>query len=92
WIRKFIFGLGVVPTNEDPITMYCDNTRAITIANKLGITKGVRHYRAKVHYLREVIELGDVKIAKVHTDDILADSFTKALPLAKHSEYRNASS
>ncbi|GKB37410.1 retrotransposon protein, putative, ty1-copia subclass [Tanacetum coccineum] len=87
WIRKFISGLGIVPTIEEPIMMYCDNTRAITIANESGITKGARHYRAKVHYLREVIELGDVKIEKVHTNDNLADPFTKALPLAKHSEH-----
>nr|GEV91581.1 hypothetical protein [Tanacetum cinerariifolium] len=39
WVRKFIFGLGVVP-----ISMYCDNTRAITIANESGITKGARHF------------------------------------------------
>ncbi|GJS16285.1 zinc finger, CCHC-type containing protein [Tanacetum coccineum] len=87
WTRKFIYGLGVIPTNEEPITMCCDNTGAITIANESEITKGARHYRAKVHYLREVIELGDVKIEKVHTYDNLADPFTKALPLAKHSEH-----
>nr|GEW66184.1 putative retrotransposon protein [Tanacetum cinerariifolium] len=87
WIRKFIFGLGVVPTIEEPIRMYCDNTRAITIANESGITEGARHYRVKVYYLHEVIELGDVKIEKFHTDDNLADPFTKALPLAKHSEH-----
>nr|GFA36305.1 putative retrotransposon protein [Tanacetum cinerariifolium] len=34
WVRKFIFGLGVVPTIEEPINMYYDNTRAITIANE----------------------------------------------------------
>ncbi|GKA34953.1 retrotransposon protein, putative, ty1-copia subclass [Tanacetum coccineum] len=33
WIRKFIFGLGVVPTNDEPIKMYCENTGAIDIAN-----------------------------------------------------------
>ncbi|GJY08159.1 retrotransposon protein, putative, ty1-copia subclass [Tanacetum coccineum] len=38
WVRKFIFGLGVVPTIEKPINMYCDNTRAIAIANESGIT------------------------------------------------------
>ncbi|GJW46727.1 zinc finger, CCHC-type containing protein [Tanacetum coccineum] len=54
--RKFISGLGVVPTIEKPINMYCDNTGAITIANESGITKGARHFHAKVHYLREVIE------------------------------------
>ncbi|GJV47568.1 hypothetical protein Tco_1437780 [Tanacetum coccineum] len=66
--------------------MYCDNTGAIAIAKESGITKGARHYRAKVHYLREVIEYGDVKKEKVHTDDNLADPFTKALPYPKHSE------
>ncbi|GKA85349.1 retrotransposon protein, putative, ty1-copia subclass [Tanacetum coccineum] len=87
WVRKFIFGLGVVPTIEEPISMYCDNTGAITIANESGITKGARHFRAKVHYLREVIEFGDIKLEKVHTDDNLADPFTKALAFPKHSEH-----
>nr|GFB22560.1 retrovirus-related Pol polyprotein from transposon TNT 1-94 [Tanacetum cinerariifolium] len=32
WVRKFISWLGVVPTIKEPISMYCDNTRAITIA------------------------------------------------------------
>ncbi|GJX99312.1 retrotransposon protein, putative, ty1-copia subclass [Tanacetum coccineum] len=58
WIRKFISGLNVVPTIEEPITMYCDNTGAIAIANDHGVTKGARHFRAKVHYLRETIDLG----------------------------------
>nr|GEW03455.1 hypothetical protein [Tanacetum cinerariifolium] len=79
WIRKFIYGLGIVPTIEEPIKMYCDNTGSIAIAKESGITKGARHYQAKVYYLREVIEYGDVKIEKVHTDDNLDDPFTKAL-------------
>ncbi|GJW12319.1 hypothetical protein Tco_1578146 [Tanacetum coccineum] len=87
WIRKFISELSVVPTIKEFIMMYCDNTGAITIANESAITKGARHYCAKVYYLREVIELGDVKIEKVHTYDNLADPFTNTLPLAKHSEH-----
>nr|GEW71255.1 hypothetical protein [Tanacetum cinerariifolium] len=78
WVRKFIFGLGVVPTIEEPIIMYCDNTRAIIIDNKSIITKGTRHFHAKVHYIREIIEYGDVKLEKVHTDDNLVGLFTKA--------------
>nr|GEX39229.1 putative retrotransposon protein [Tanacetum cinerariifolium] len=87
WVRKFISGLGVVSTIEEPISMYCDNTGAIAIANESVITKGARHFRAKVHYLREVIECGDIKLEKVHTDDNLADPFTKALAFPKHSEH-----
>ncbi|GJY89640.1 retrotransposon protein, putative, ty1-copia subclass [Tanacetum coccineum] len=87
WVRKFISGLGVVPIIEEPIKMYCDNTRAITIANKSEITKDARHFRAKVHYLREVIEYGDIKLEKVHTNDNLANPFTKALAFPKYSEH-----
>ncbi|GJY22447.1 retrotransposon protein, putative, ty1-copia subclass [Tanacetum coccineum] len=61
--------------------------RAITIANESGITKGARHFRAKVHYLREVIEFSNIKLEKVHTDDNLVDPFTKALAFPKHSEH-----
>nr|GFD34348.1 retrovirus-related Pol polyprotein from transposon TNT 1-94 [Tanacetum cinerariifolium] len=59
WVRKFISRLGVAPIIKEPISMYCDHTRAIDIAIESGITKGARHFRAKVHYLREVIEYGD---------------------------------
>ncbi|GJZ72344.1 retrovirus-related pol polyprotein from transposon TNT 1-94 [Tanacetum coccineum] len=62
WVRKFISGLGVVPTIEKPINMYCDNTGAIAISNESESQK------------------------KVHTDDNLADPFTKALAFPKHSE------
>ncbi|GJV02276.1 hypothetical protein Tco_1335845 [Tanacetum coccineum] len=83
WICKFIFGLGTVPIIKEPINMYCDNTGAIAIAKDYGVTKGARHFYAKVHYLREMIEMGDVRIEKVDTDDNLADPFTKALAFPK---------
>nr|GEZ32445.1 hypothetical protein [Tanacetum cinerariifolium] len=45
----------------------------IPIAKDDEVTKGARHFRVKVHYLRETIKLGDVKIEKVDTNDNLAD-------------------
>nr|GEW06272.1 hypothetical protein [Tanacetum cinerariifolium] len=78
WIHKFNFGLGIVPIIEEPISMYCDNIGAIAIAKDDGVTKGARHFYAKVPYLRETIKLGDVKIEKVDTYDNLADLFKKA--------------
>ncbi|GJY99232.1 retrotransposon protein, putative, ty1-copia subclass [Tanacetum coccineum] len=74
--------LGVVLTIKEPININYENTGAITIANESGITKGARHFRAKVHYLREVIEYGDIKLEKVHICP-----FTKALAFPKHSEH-----
>nr|GEX99989.1 ribonuclease H-like domain-containing protein [Tanacetum cinerariifolium] len=53
----------------------------------VAITKGARYFHAKVHYLREVIEYGNIKLEKVYTYDNLAGPFTKALAFPKHSEY-----
>ncbi|GJX23655.1 putative retrotransposon protein [Tanacetum coccineum] len=79
WIRKFIDELGVVPSNDYPIKMNCDNSAAIIMAKESGIQKGARHFKRKYHYVRECIETGEIDIVKVHTDDNLADPFTKAL-------------
>ncbi|GJZ13805.1 retrotransposon protein, putative, ty1-copia subclass [Tanacetum coccineum] len=79
-------------TDADDLKSQTKYVFVLNGANESRITKGARHYRAKVHYLREVIEFGDVKIEKVHTNDNLADPFTKALAFPKHSEHRNASS
>ncbi|GKA96270.1 retrotransposon protein, putative, ty1-copia subclass, partial [Tanacetum coccineum] len=87
WVWKFISGLGIVPIIKEPINMYCDNTGAITIANESGVTKGARHFYAKVHYLCKVIEFDNIKLKKFRTDDNLADPFTKALDFPKHSEH-----
>ncbi|GJV45603.1 hypothetical protein Tco_1430139 [Tanacetum coccineum] len=74
WIRKFISGLGIVPTINEPIKMFC-------------VQKGTRHYHRRYHYVRECIALGEIRFLKVHTDDNLADPFTKALPKGKLTQH-----
>nr|GEW61365.1 hypothetical protein [Tanacetum cinerariifolium] len=83
WIRKFISGLGIVPTIREPIKMFCDNSATLLITNKSGVQRGARHYHRRYHYIRECIELGKINLLKVHIDDNLADPFTKALPKGK---------
>ncbi|GKA50058.1 hypothetical protein Tco_0743131 [Tanacetum coccineum] len=39
WIKKFISGLGIVPTINEPIKMFCDNSAALLIANEQGFRK-----------------------------------------------------
>ncbi|GJX02982.1 hypothetical protein Tco_0188898 [Tanacetum coccineum] len=56
WIRKFISGLDIVPTNIEPFKMYCDNSAAILIVNEPGFPKGVINYHIRYHYVRESIE------------------------------------
>nr|GFB94895.1 retrovirus-related Pol polyprotein from transposon TNT 1-94 [Tanacetum cinerariifolium] len=80
WIRNFVGDLGVMPSINKPINMYCDNFAAIIFTNEPGIMKGARHFLRRYHYVREQVETGEIKLIKVHTDDNLYDPFTKALP------------
>ncbi|GJR32892.1 hypothetical protein Tco_1109124 [Tanacetum coccineum] len=91
WMRKFIDGLGgVMSSNKRPIEMLCDNEPALAIASDPGILKGARHFQRKYHYIREVIQEGEIVLKKVHTDDNVADPFTKPMPLNKHFEHAMA--
>ncbi|GJY89675.1 hypothetical protein Tco_0504871 [Tanacetum coccineum] len=74
WSRKFISRLGIVPTINKPIKMFCDNSAALLIAKKPGVQMGARHYHRR-HLL------------KVYTCDNLAYPFTKALPKEKLTQY-----
>ncbi|GKG05067.1 hypothetical protein Tco_0315454, partial [Tanacetum coccineum] len=89
WIRKFVGDLGVMPSINKPINMYCDNSAAITFANEPGVMKGARHFLCRYHYVREQVESGEIKLIKVHTNKNLADAFTKALPRGKVNEHAN---
>nr|GEV89997.1 retrovirus-related Pol polyprotein from transposon TNT 1-94 [Tanacetum cinerariifolium] len=83
WIKKFILRLGTVPTINVLIKMFFDNSVALLIANEPRVQRGARHYHKRYHYVRECIELGKINLLKVHTDDNLADPFTKALSKGK---------
>ncbi|GJU55709.1 retrovirus-related pol polyprotein from transposon TNT 1-94 [Tanacetum coccineum] len=87
--QKFVGDLGVMPSIKKPINMYCDNFAAIIFANDSGIMKGARHFLRRYHYVREQVESDEIKILKVHTDDNLADPFTKALPRGNVTDHAN---
>ncbi|GJS49030.1 retrotransposon protein, putative, ty1-copia subclass [Tanacetum coccineum] len=88
WMRKFIDGLGgVMPSNKRPMKMLCDNVPALAITGDPEILKGARHFQRKYHYIREVIQRGEIVLKKVHTDDKVVDPFTKPMSFNKHFEH-----
>ncbi|GJW50717.1 putative reverse transcriptase domain-containing protein [Tanacetum coccineum] len=64
-----------------------DNSAALHFANEPGVQRGARHYHRRYHYVRECIALGEIRFLKVHTDDNLADPFTKVLPKGKLTQH-----
>nr|GEY54137.1 hypothetical protein [Tanacetum cinerariifolium] len=86
WIRKFISGPGIVPTINEHIRIFCDNSAALYFANEPGVQRGVKHYHRRYHYVRESIALGEIRFLKVYTYHNLADPFTKALSNGKFTQ------
>ncbi|XP_071694320.1 secreted RxLR effector protein 161-like [Rutidosis leptorrhynchoides] len=84
WMKKFIADLGVMPSIEDPIEIFCDNNGAIAQAKEPRLHHSTKHILRRFHYIRHIVGNGDVCISKVHTDQNLADPFTKALAQSKH--------
>ena len=87
WIKKFITGLGIVPSISDLVDLYCDNNGAIAQAKESRSYQWSKHILRHYHLIREIIERGDVKIYRVPTDDNVAEPLTKPLPHAKHESH-----
>ncbi|WVZ90383.1 hypothetical protein U9M48_036690 [Paspalum notatum var. saurae] len=90
WIRKFVSELGVVPSASCPLDLYCDNMAAIAQAKEPRSHQKSKHIFRRYHLIREIIDRGDVKICKVHTDLIVADPLTKPLPQSKFEAHTKA--
>ncbi|GKB21019.1 hypothetical protein Tco_0854942 [Tanacetum coccineum] len=62
WIRKLVGDLGVMPSINEPIDIYCDNSASIIFANDSGVMKGARHFIRRYHYVREQVKSGEIKL------------------------------
>ena len=80
WLKKFLFDLGVVRIEQVPITLFCDNSGAVTQSKDPRNHNKGKQIERKYHIIRDIIAHGDVVVAKIESANNLADPFTKALP------------
>jgi hypothetical protein len=84
WIKNFISKLGVVPSASNPIDLYCDNSGAIAQAKEPRSHKEFKHVLQHYHLICKIINRGDVRVCKVHTDQNIVNPLMKPLPQPKH--------
>ena len=80
WIKKFVTELGVVPTAEDPMELYCDNSSAVALAKDPRSHHKAKHIERKYHLVRDYVDKGYIKVCKIHTDLNVSDPMTKPQP------------
>lgn len=75
YIRGLLRELGEPCT--EPSIIWEDNAAAIKIGSDHYITKGNRHFEAKLHYTREMADAGEIVVKYVATKQQVADALTK---------------
>ena len=78
WLKRLLKGMKEEVTK--PMILYCDNTSAINISKNLVMHAKTKHIAIKYHYVRELVEDKQVKMEYIHTNEQIADIFTKPLP------------
>jgi hypothetical protein len=79
WLRRVLEGLQ--QKQEGPTTVYCDNNSAIALSKNHVFHQKSKHIDTRYHFIRELVNNGEVHVEHCKSIDQLADIFTK--PLAK---------
>ena len=76
WLQGLLDDLGV---GQKQVTVFCDSYSAIHLEKNQVYHARMKHIDVRYHFVREIIEEGEVLLQKIKTDDNLADMLTKVV-------------
>ncbi|CAA7045319.1 unnamed protein product [Microthlaspi erraticum] len=76
WIKGLLKNMGF---GEERAMVWCDSQSAICLSKNNVFHERTKHISYKYHFIREVIEEGEVEVSKVHTSVNPADILTKSV-------------
>ena len=71
------------------VKLMVDNQSAITLSKNPVHHNRTKHIDTRYHFIQQCIEDKNIEIIFIHTEDQLADIFTKALGRMKFQELRS---
>ena len=77
WLRQLMHELGA--TQAEPTVIHEDNTQAIGLAKNPEHHARNKHLDVKLHFIRGMIEQGEISVQYISTVNQLADIMTKPL-------------
>lgn len=70
--------------------VYCDNVSAIYLTRNPVQHQRTKHIEMDIHFVREKVARGHVRVLHVPSRYQLADIFTKGLPLILFEDFRDS--
>ena len=65
------------------ITVYCDSQSAIHLAKNQVLHARTKHIDVRYHFVREILEEGEILLMKISTTENPADMMTKVVTSTK---------
>ncbi|GJW54145.1 ribonuclease H-like domain-containing protein [Tanacetum coccineum] len=88
WLRNLLHEL------HTPLSfvmlVYCDNVSAIYLSCNPVQHQRTKHIEIDIHFVRDLVVVGQVRVLHVHSRYQFADIFTKGLPSALFEEFRTS--
>ena len=88
WLRQLLHELHH-PLQKSTL-VYCDNVSAVYLSSNPVQHQRTKHVEIDLHFVRERVSTGDVRVLHVPTTSQFADIFTKGLPTSVFAEFRSS--
>ena len=88
WLRQLLGELSV-PVDKATL-VYCDNVSSVYMASNPVHHRRTKHIELDIHFVREKVAVGDVRVLHVPTGQQFADIMTKGLPSSVFQEFRSS--
>ena len=88
WLRQLLAELHS-PLSRSTL-VYCDNVSAVYLSTNPVQHQRTKHVEIDLHFVRDRVAIGDVRVLHVPTTSQFADIFTKGLPSSTFTEFRSS--
>ena len=87
WCARFLTELGYRKKGH-PVLLRGDNQGSIALAENPEFHRRTKQIEIKWHWIREVVELGKIKIKFISTKEMVADRLTKPLAAKPFEDFK----
>lgn len=90
WLRNLLLELHY--PNQKATSVYCDNVSTIYLSANPVQHQRTKHIEMDIHFVREKVARGQIRVLHVPSRGQIANIFTKSLPLVLFEDFRDSRS